>query len=96
MENRKNKVQSHHTFWMMFSIFRNPSSLTEITCEEYATVTKTSNHLNEKQIQEKALEEFKAQKQNEYPHNVIAVRLFKTKEECQQARKQEKRKFALN
>ena len=85
----------HHTYFMMLTIFRNPPSLTEITCEEYTTTTKTIQRFNEKQIREKDIEEYKTYKQKEYPYNIIAVRPFKTKEECQQVIQEEKHKFSL-
>ena len=84
-----------HTYWMMLTIFRNPISLTEIRCDEYTTTSKKIDHLNEKQMQSKALTEYKTQIEKEYPHNIIAVHLFKTKEECNQATKEEKQKFNL-
>ena len=87
--------QNHYTFWMMLTIFRNPLFLSEILCEEYTTITQQIDHLDEKKIQEKALEEYKTQKQKEYPFHVIAVYPFKTKEECQYATKKEKRKYGL-
>ena len=89
------EVQEKNRFWMMVTIFRNPLFLSEITCEEHTTKTNPIDRLNEKKIKEKALEEFKSQKQKDYPHHVIAVRPFKTKEECQYATKQEKRKFSI-
>ena len=80
---------------MMLIIFRNPFSLTEIRCDEYTTTTKIIDCLNEKKIQNKALKEYKSQKEKEYPHNIFAVRLFKTKEECRQATQEEKHKYNL-